>query len=229
MSRGGARGGRGGGRGGGIFTPQLLGHLAFGDIIAQSKDGTGVLYPPMPVPPTDFPSEFESRVARKYNEMTSEMKFSPYWLDAPAKASTDIERYSDRFKLAKSSASGLPTPAFTSLHAKRKLDKELLPTAAFEAVFERKKRVRTAEGGARKKLKSAKDLTEGDEVGLSKDDKASDSEEEELEQDASEFEDEEGEDENDYAENYFDNGEDDGGEGGDALGGGGDEDGGVFD
>lgn len=124
----------------------------------------------MEVPNTDYPSEAESRIARKYNTMTSEMKFSPYWLDAPVKASTgpsafsrvaplgprqpadpaspntDIERYSDRFKLVRSSASGAPTPAFTSLHTKRKLDKELLPTAAFEAVFERKKRTRAAEG-----------------------------------------------------------------------------------
>ncbi|KAK4700594.1 DNA-directed RNA polymerase III subunit RPC7, partial [Phenoliferia sp. Uapishka_3] len=225
MSRGGRGGGRGG-RGGkpSVFTPQLLGHLDFGDIIAQSKAGTGILYPPMEVPNTDYPSETESRIAKKYNEMTSEMKFSPYWLDAPVKASTDIERYSDRFKLVRSSASGTPTPAFASLHTKRKLDKELLPTAAFEAIFERKKRTRAVDSGSRKKLKSAKDLVEGDD----KEEKDEDSEDE-LEEEVDELEDEEWEDENDYAENYFDNGEDDGGEGGDALGGGGDEGGGDFD
>ena len=47
---GGDGGGRGRGRGGGsskpsIFTPQLLGGLNYTDIIAQSKEGTDVLYP----------------------------------------------------------------------------------------------------------------------------------------------------------------------------------------
>lgn len=112
---GGDGGGRGRGRGGGsskpsIFTPQLLGGLSFTDIIAQSKEGTDVLYPvrfsfvlcveeggelmgfareqPMDVPETDFPSERETRIARRYNGMASESKFTPYLIDAPTKASS---------------------------------------------------------------------------------------------------------------------------------------------
>lgn len=42
----------------------------------------------MDVPNTDFPSDLESSIARRYNTMSAEMKFTPYWIDAPVKAST---------------------------------------------------------------------------------------------------------------------------------------------
>lgn len=45
MAARGGRGGRGRGGAGSVFTPQLLGHLNYGDIIAQSKEGTGIFYP----------------------------------------------------------------------------------------------------------------------------------------------------------------------------------------
>lgn len=103
--------------------------------------------------------------------MTSEMKFTPFWIDAPQKASTgalrrllrvvfllqdstaditvhtDIERYSDRFKMGRASADGTLTATLASLHESRKLDKGLLPNAAFEAVFEKKKRTRVGGEG----------------------------------------------------------------------------------
>ncbi|KAM0753566.1 hypothetical protein T439DRAFT_322461 [Meredithblackwellia eburnea MCA 4105] len=220
---GGGRGGRGRGGKPGVFTPQLIGHLNYQDIIAQSKDGTGILYPPTDVPNTDYPSEVESKIAARYNIMTAEMKYTPYWLDAPVKSSSKIEKYSDKFKAVRATTTGAPTPAFARLHKDRGLDKELLPTTDFEAIYERKKRVKTADGAARKRVKTAKDLADVADV-----EDAEENSDEEPEEELEEVDDEEWEDDNDYADNYFDNGEDDGGDG-DALGGGGDEDGGVFD
>ncbi|KAI5481458.1 hypothetical protein MNV49_004214 [Pseudohyphozyma bogoriensis] len=233
MSRGGGdRGGRGGGRGGGglgrnsVFTPQLLGGIAFNDIVAVSKEGTGILYPDMPTLDTDFPSEKEAKIARRYNTMAAEMKFTSCWIEVPVKASTDIEKWSDRFKTNRVSNDGSPIMNLADLHARRKFDKDLLPTAAFEAVFERKKRRAGAEGRSKaKKMRSVKDFGDADDDMEAGKEEGSESEPEELEELDDE---EEWEDENDYADNYFDNGEDDGGDG-DALGGGGDEDGGVFD
>lgn len=62
---------------------------------------------------------------------------------------TDIERYSDRYKLARSSADGTPTPHLTSLHGLKRFDRSLLPNGIFEAVCENKdskKRGRAGEG-----------------------------------------------------------------------------------
>lgn len=42
----------------------------------------------METPETDEPSEVEARIARRYNTMVANSKFSPYWLDAPIKASS---------------------------------------------------------------------------------------------------------------------------------------------
>lgn len=43
---------------------------------------------PMDVPETKFPSEWESIVARRFNHNVSEMKFTPFLIEAPTKASS---------------------------------------------------------------------------------------------------------------------------------------------
>ncbi|ORY72243.1 DNA-directed RNA polymerase III, subunit Rpc31 [Leucosporidium creatinivorum] len=224
--RGGGRGGRGGGASG---KPQMpIGHLAYADIIAYSGEGTDVLYPPADVPDTEYPTEREARIAARYNTMTSEMKFTPFWIDAPVKASTDIERYSDRFKLGQSSADGTPTATLASLHDDRNYDRGLLPNAAFEAILAKEKKKRGRDGASRtrrQKIKVSDALAGDDENAEGKEGDQSGSE---MEEDPDMLEEEEEEEDNDYEDNYFDNGEDDGGDG-DALGGGGDEDGGTFD
>jgi DNA-directed RNA polymerase III subunit RPC7 len=40
------------------------------------------------MPDTGYPSEREASIAKRYNAMMSEMKFGPYWIDAPTRAST---------------------------------------------------------------------------------------------------------------------------------------------
>ncbi|GAA5863895.1 hypothetical protein JCM1840_005810 [Sporobolomyces johnsonii] len=223
-SRGGRGGGRGG-RGGASGKPQPpIGHLNFADIIAHSKEGTDVLYPPMELPDTDVPSTREARIARRYNNMVAEMKFTPFWIDAPTKASTEIERFSDRFK-QKTASVATATIELQNVHQARQYDKDLLPPSVFEAVFEKKRKAKAGADGRRKRTVKSGLLEGDDDQPLDVD--GSDAEDEE-DPDLLEDEDEDEEGDNDYEAEYFDNGEDDDN---DALGGGGggDDDGGIMD
>ncbi|GAA6051165.1 hypothetical protein JCM3770_002570 [Rhodotorula araucariae] len=217
------RGGRGGGRGGrgGSSKPQApIGHLQYADIIATSKEGTDVLYPPMDMPDTEYPSEREARIAKRYNDMVREMKFTPFWVDAPTRASTDIERYSDRFK-PKTASAATATTALRTVHAARRWDKDLLPPSVFEAVLEKKLKTKGSAKAVRKNT-DANILAGDDDQEVEEDEVDDEDDEEMLEEDDDEDED------NDYEAEYFDNGEDDENDnlGG---GGGGDDEGGIMD
>lgn len=59
---------------------------------------------------------------------------------------TDIERYSDQFKVAQTAADGTVTPLLVNTHKLRNYDRSLLPHAVFEAVFERKRNGSAVEG-----------------------------------------------------------------------------------
>ncbi|BGP53945.1 hypothetical protein JCM8202_006139 [Rhodotorula sphaerocarpa] len=198
-----------------------MGHLQYAEIIEQSKQGTDVLYPEMELPDTEYPSEREARIAKRHNEMVNEMKFTPFWIDPPTRATTEIERWSDQFK-PKTASAATAVAALRTVHAARQYDKELLPPSAFEAIFEKKPRGKSGQKADRK-AGAAGGILEGD------DDNAGDEEEEEEADEGEGLEeDEEDEGDNDYEMDYFDNGEDDdmdnlGG------GGGGDEDGGIMD
>ncbi|GAA5978852.1 hypothetical protein JCM11641_003587 [Rhodosporidiobolus odoratus] len=224
--RGGRGGGRGGARGGGASgRPQPpVGQLNYNDIIEQSKQGTDVLYPPMDMPETEYPTTREAAIAKRYNSMMSEMRFSPYWIEAPTRASTDIERYSDRFK-PKTTTAGTATIALRQVHASRQWDRDLLPPSVFEAVLEKKPKGKAAGKGSRKGAAAALGgLLEGDDEQVVEEDSDAENDDEEM----LEEEDEDDEGDNDYEAEYFDNGEEDdfdnlGG------GGGGDDDGGIMD
>ncbi|GAA5928803.1 hypothetical protein JCM10213_002560 [Rhodosporidiobolus nylandii] len=224
--RGGGRGGRGGGRGGGASgRPQPpVGHLNYNDIIEHSKQGTDVLYPPTDTPETEYPNEREAKIAKRYNDMMRDMRFSPYWIEAPTRASTDIERWSDRFK-PKPTSAATATAALRSVHQARQWDRDLLPPSVFEAVLEKKPKGKAASKGNRKGASAALGgLLEGDDDQVVEED----SEQEQDEEDMLEEDDEDDEGDNDYEAEYFDNGEEDdfdnlGG------GGGGDDDGGIMD
>ncbi|GAA5833204.1 hypothetical protein JCM11251_005174 [Rhodosporidiobolus azoricus] len=219
--RGGGRGGRGGGNSGKPQPP--IGQLNWNDIISTSKEGTDVLYPPMEMPDTEYPNEREAKIAKRYNAMMSEMRFSPYWIDAPTRASTDIERYSDRFK-PKPTSAATATTALRNVHAARQWDRDLLPPSVFEAVLEKKPKGKAgARSGSRKGAAGLGNLLEGDEETPLEEGSENEEDEEPLEE-----EDEDDDGDNDYEAEYFDNGEEDdfdnlGG------GGGGDEDGGIMD
>ncbi|GJN88503.1 hypothetical protein Rhopal_001469-T1 [Rhodotorula paludigena] len=221
-----SRGGRGGGRGGrgGSGKPQPpIGHLQYQDIIAASKEGTDVLYPNMDMPDTEYPSEREARIAKRYNAMASEMKFTPFWIDAPARASTDIERYSDRFK-PKTASAATATAALRNVHSARQYDRDLLPPSVFEAVLEKKLKQKGSTKAIRANTTGLNSILAGD------DDQAveEDEEEEQDEEDMLEEEEEDDED-NDYEADYFDNGEEDDFDNLGGGGGGGDDDGGIMD
>lgn len=120
-------------------------------------------------PDTEYPTEREARIAKRYNDMLAEMKYTPFFIEAPTRASTgafaedtfststragvlsdsrpvgraDIERWSDRFK-PKTASAATATAALRTLHSARQYDKDLLPPSAFEAVFERKAKGKTA-------------------------------------------------------------------------------------
>lgn len=47
---------------------------------------------PMDMPDTEYPSTREASIARRYNAMVGDMKFTPFWIDAPARASTGEHR-----------------------------------------------------------------------------------------------------------------------------------------
>ncbi|GAA6024371.1 hypothetical protein JCM10207_003302 [Rhodosporidiobolus poonsookiae] len=219
--RGGGRGGRGGGAGGRPQPP--VGHLQYADIIATSKEGTDVLYPPMEMPDTEYPNERESKIAKRYNAMVGEMKFTEYWIDAPTRASTDIERFSDRFK-PKPTTAATAANALRAVHTARQWDRDLLPPSVYEAVLEKKPKGKGGSKGAARKTVNVGGLLDGN------DDQEEDagSEPEEEDEDMLEEEGESDEGDNDYEAEYFDNGEEDdfdnlGG------GGGGDDDGGIMD
>lgn len=109
-------------------------------------------------------------------------------------------------------------------HIQRGYDKDLLPSAVFEAIFDKKSK----KGGSKARVGSRAARRAADALGDDDEEKVSvagsdENEDEEEDPELEEEVEEEEEDENDYGDNYFDGGEDDGGEGGDALGGGGDE------
>ncbi|TNY22494.1 DNA-directed RNA polymerase III, subunit Rpc31 [Rhodotorula diobovata] len=220
------RGGRGGGRGGrgGSGKPQApIGHLQYADIIATSKEGTDVLYPPMDMPDTEYPSTREASIARRYNAMVGDMKFTPFWIDAPARASTDIERYSDQFKpKAATSDKDKATNALRTVHSLRVYDRDLLPPSIFEAVLEKKLKTKGSSKAVRKTT-DANILAGDDDQAVEEDEEQSEQEDELLEE-----EDEEDED-NDYEAEYFDNGENDDFDDLGGGGGGGDDEGGIMD
>ena len=123
----------------------------------------------MELPETEYPTEREARIAKRHNEMVNEMKFTPYWIDPPMRATTgvqqlpfcdlhmrkrggnagdltgyssrraEIERWSDQFK-PKTASAATAVAALRTVHAARQYDKELLPPSAFEAIFEKKPR-----------------------------------------------------------------------------------------
>ncbi|GAA5862227.1 hypothetical protein JCM8547_007776 [Rhodosporidiobolus lusitaniae] len=199
-----------------------MGHLNFQEIIEHSKQGTDVLYPPMDMPDTEYPSEREARIAKRYNNIMNEMRYTPYWIEAPQRASTDIERWSDRFKPKATSAATVHA-ALKGVHEYRQWDRDLLPPSVFEAVLEKKTKTK-ASTKARKANARLGGLLEGDDEQAVEEGSDQDEEDEEaLEEDE---EDDDGD--NDYEAEYFDNGEDDDM---DALGGGGggDDDGGIMD
>ncbi|POY76687.1 hypothetical protein BMF94_0279 [Rhodotorula taiwanensis] len=230
-SRGGRGGGRGG-RGGASGKPQPpMGHLQYAEIIEQSKQGTDVLYPPMDLPETEYPSEREARIAKRHNEMVNEMKFTPFWIDPPMRATTEIERWSDQFK-PKTASAATAVAALRTVHDARQYDKDLLPPSAFEAIFEKKPKGKATSKGksaiccawSDRKLGTAGGILEGD------DDVAEDEEEEEEPDDAEGLdEEEEDEGDNDYEMDYFDNGEEDDFDNLGGGAGGGDDDGGIMD
>ncbi|BGP30140.1 hypothetical protein JCM10296v2_001892 [Rhodotorula toruloides] len=198
-----------------------MGHLQFNEIMEHSKKQLAdVLYPPYEdFPDTEYPTEREARIAKRYNDMVAEMKYTPFFIEAPTRASTDIERWSDRFK-PKTASAATATAALRTLHSARQYDKDLLPPSAFEAVFERKAKGKAAKSG---KSADAKGILEGDDDALGEDEEDEEADEDELIE-----EDEDDEGDNDYEMDYFDNGEEDdfdnlGG------GGGGDDDGGIMD
>lgn len=120
------------------------------------------------MPDTELSSTREATIAQRYNSITSEMKFTPNWVNAPTKKvagkqsldhliiyhnhhraahhspfdhAADIERWSDRFK-PKASA----TITLTTLNQSRKYARELLPSTPAEILFDTKKRGRDTEG-----------------------------------------------------------------------------------
>ncbi|KAJ8295523.1 hypothetical protein OF846_001740 [Rhodotorula toruloides] len=199
--RGGGRGGRGGGASGKPQPP--MGHLQFNEIMEHSKKQLAdVLYPPYEdFPDTEYPTEREARIAKRYNDMLAEMKYTPFFIEAPTRASTDIERWSDRFK-PKTASAATATAALRTLHSARQYDKDLLPPSAFEAVFERKAKGKTAKSAG--KSADAKGILEGDDDALGEDEEDEEADEDELIE-----EDEDDEGDNDYEMDYFDNGEED--------------------
>lgn len=58
---------------------------------------------------------------------------------------TDIERYSDRFK-SQAGRGGAAGAKLVELHASRRLDRELFPTAIFDTIIEKKKRLKATTG-----------------------------------------------------------------------------------
>jgi hypothetical protein len=107
-------------------------------------------------------------IAGRYNSMMSGMKTTPYWIEAPTRASTgafsrlvfcclstallnacplvvDIERWSDRFKPRPTSAATAHA-ALRTVHAARQWDKDLLPPSVFEAVLEKKPKTKATKG-----------------------------------------------------------------------------------
>lgn len=46
----------------------------------------------MELPETEYPTEREARIAKRHNEMVNEMKFTPYWIDPPMRATTGAQR-----------------------------------------------------------------------------------------------------------------------------------------
>ncbi|KAK4053789.1 hypothetical protein OIV83_001445 [Microbotryomycetes sp. JL201] len=221
--RGGGRGGRGGGRGG---SNMPVGHLLYSDIIAQTKEMKDELYPRVETVQTEWPTDREAVIAARYNSNIQDLKLTPFFIDgASNEAHSNIERWEDRFKKQGSSSVG-GYPSLAALHADRQWDKALHPAASFEALLEKKKRRKLAQGrvpGSRKLRLD--DVTQ--EGGLDGEEEEEDSQGEEdpelLDDDEAE------EDGNDYEMDYFDNGEEDDfdalGAGG---GGGGDDDGGIF-
>lgn len=125
---------------------------------------------PMELPETEYPTEREARIAKRHNEMVNEMKFTPYWIDPPMRATTgtqqltlcdppmakrgggnagDLTVYSSRCAeierwsdqfKPKTASAATAVAALRTVHAARQYDKELLPPSAFEAVFEKKPR-----------------------------------------------------------------------------------------
>lgn len=47
----------------------------------------------MELPETEYPTEREARIAKRHNEMVNEMKFTPYWIDPPMRATTGTQRF----------------------------------------------------------------------------------------------------------------------------------------
>lgn len=39
-------------------------------------------------PDTEYPTEREARIAKRYNDMVAEMKYTPFFIEAPTRAST---------------------------------------------------------------------------------------------------------------------------------------------
>ncbi|KAM0792286.1 hypothetical protein ACM66B_004976 [Microbotryomycetes sp. NB124-2] len=223
--RGGGRGGRGGGRGG---SNMPVGHLLYNDIIAQTKEMKDELYPDVDTPQTGYPNEREAAIAARYNQNVQDLKLTPYFIDgATSQTRATIERWQDRFK-QQGSTSGGGYPTLAALHVYRQWDKALHPAASFEALLEKKKRRRTAQGARAQGGRKVRLDDVAQEGGAQ--DGEEEQEEEEDEEDPELLEDDEAEEDgNDYEMDYFDNGEDDDfdalGAGG---GGGGDDDGGVF-
>ncbi|GAA5978414.1 hypothetical protein JCM5350_001157 [Sporobolomyces pararoseus] len=226
--RGGGRGGRGGGRGGGASgKPQPpIGNLAWADIISTSKEGTDIMYPSMEAPDTAEPDERERKIAARYNRMIGERKFSAFWIDAPTRASTDIERWSDRFK-PKTASAAQAAIRLQQVHQARQYDRDLHPPAVFDAVMEKKRKNKASEGQRKRQVKTG--LLEGDDD-AAPDLDASDDDSQAEEDALDDVDDEDEEGDNDYEAEYFDNGE---GDDYDDLGGGGGggdgDDGGIMD
>lgn len=224
-ARGGRGGGRGGGGGGRGANNMPVGHLLYADIIAQTKEMKDELYPKVETVQTEWPTDREAEIAKRYYRNMQDLKLTPFYVKAATGETSAVpDRFSDRFK-----TKAVDRSTLADLHKYRQWDKALHPAASFEALLvDSKKRKRSRmEGRARENRKVRLDDVADEDGAQGEDGEGEDSEGEE---DPELLEDEEEEDGNDYEMDYFDNGEDDdfdalGGGGG---GGGGDDDGGYF-
>jgi len=218
--------GRGRGRGQLTFNAELLG-IGRGDA-PQSVLAPPPKFPPRPqrIPPLVEDAEQDYLLAVR-KELQTQMRASQFYITPPPSASAEkskytVERYSDRFAVAKDASLNLCWSRFP---------KELRPETAAEAAKRKKRKAASAKPNLVKKRtarasedvskaldelekREATDAKSGDEAAAaSGDEEDKDKEDEEAEKKESDMEgdgdevDEELDGGTDYANNYFDNGE----------------------
>ncbi|KAJ7631926.1 DNA-directed RNA polymerase III, subunit Rpc31 [Mycena polygramma] len=209
--------GRGGfGRGRGAFVAPPMG-LTHADLQNMSREATA-MYPPMIPPVLSELTEDEKKIAAYQIGFAQRLRKSAYYV-VEATKSTEIPRYSDKYRL---SVASQPTLKKKDLHA------PYFPPDIFEGYFNPKKK-RKVETKPTTATATAKKRMNIDEMGDEDEDKdtPSDAPSDAGSQAPDSDYDVDEEYDNDYAENYFDNGENDDND--DLGGGGGDEGGGDYD